>query len=166
LESPGAFETLAEFAISLAGFAGVVVVFRRSEGRLHPADGIRVFMALMPTLACAFLALLPIALELVDLPPATVWLVASIVHGTAVVSIVSAILIRVGQLTPDARSVLSRPLSAFFYTLLGLSILVNLLSATAVVGVPPVGTYFFGLLALLAVGATVFLRMVFIRPAA
>lgn len=162
----GAFQTLAEFAVSLAGFAGVVVAFRRVDERLHPADGIRVFMALVPTLACALLALLPIGLELTDLSPSSIWLVAVIVHALVVLLLLSAISVRIGRLPPDAKALLSRPLTVFFYGLIGFSVVVDLLSATGWLAIPPSGAYFFALLAILFNSATVFARMVFIRPTA
>ena len=166
MDDTGAFEALVEFAIALAGFTGVVVVFRRREGRLHPADEIRVFMALLPTLACAFLALLPVGLGMLGLAPARVWLVSGIAFAAAVAAILSAISFRVSRLPQEVRGVLSRPLSVLFYLLVGSMALTNLLSATVVIGLPPAGSYFFALLTLLVVGATVFARIVFIRPSA
>ncbi len=161
-----AFQTLAEFAIALAGFVGVVVVFRRREDRLHPADDVRVFIALLPSLAGAFLALVPVGLELFGLGLTTVSMVSSLVYAVVVSVLLLAISTRIGRVPPDARSVLSRPLTFFFYALLGSSVAANLLSAMSVLGEPGSGVYFMGILALLMTCATVFARMVFIRPAA
>jgi len=162
----GAFQTLAEFAIALAGFSGVVVVFRRREGRLHPADHIRIFNALVPSLAAAFLALLPVGLDLLGLTLTASLIVSSIVHAGVVALISLAIEMRIRGLPPDARALLSRPLTLAFYFLLALSVAMNVLNAVSVLGQPRSGVYFFALLVLLAIAATVFARMVFIRPAA
>lgn len=162
----GAFQTLAEFAIALAGFSGVVVVFRRREGRLHPADDIRIFNALVPSLAAAFLALLPVGLDLLGLTLEASLIIAGIVHAAVVVVISLAIEMRIRRLRPDVSAVLSRPLTLGFYFLLVVSVATNLLNAMSVLGEPRSGVYFFSVLVLLAIAATVFARMVFIRPAA
>jgi hypothetical protein len=47
-----------------------------------------------------------------------------------------------------------------------LSVAANLLDAVSLFGEPRGGVYFFGIVALLANCATVFARIVFIRPAA
>ena len=161
-----AYQTLAEFAIALAGFVGVVVVFRRGEGRLHPADDFRIFIALVPSLAAAFLALLPVGLDLLVLKPATTLIFSSIMYAALVVLLLLVVVVRIGRLPPDARAVLSRPLTLFFYALLGLSAATNLLNAMSLFGEPRSGVYFLGIVAILINSATVFARMVFIRPAA
>ena len=63
----GAFQSLAEFGIALAGFTSVVVVFSRRDGEFHPADRFRILTALVPSLGAAFLALVPVGLDLMGL---------------------------------------------------------------------------------------------------
>ena len=161
----GAFQTLAEFGIALAGFTSIVVVFRRGGEQLHPADRFRVFSALVPSLVGAFLALVPVGLDLLGLPPATTWRVASIVLAGAVFSLVAISSIQLRRLPPEASALLSRPLGIFLRFLLGLSVVGGLVNATAVLGPPQGGLYFFAVLLMLVSGAIVFVRMVFIRPA-
>jgi hypothetical protein len=162
----GAYQTLAEFAIALAGFVGLVVVFRRREGRLHPADDFRIFIALVPCLAGAFLALLPVGLDLLVLKPATTLILSSIMYAAFVSLFLVMVAIRIGSLPPDARAVLSRPLTLFFYALIGSSVAANLANALSLFGAPYSGVYFFGIMAILVNSATVFARIVFVRPAA
>ena len=135
----GAYQSLAEFAIALAGFVGVVVVFRRREGRLHPADDFRIFIALVPSLAGAFLALLPVGLDLLLLEPVTTLIVSGIMYAAVVAPLLLVVAVRAGRLPADARAVLSRPLTLFFYTLLGSSAAANLLNATSLLGEPRSG---------------------------
>ena len=60
-----ALATIAEVAIGLAGFSGIVVVLSRTyERRLTPLERYRLFILLVPSLATTFLAL--IALDLVS----------------------------------------------------------------------------------------------------
>jgi len=162
----GAYQTLAEFSIALAGFVGLVVAFRRREGRFHPADDFRIFIALVPSLAGAFLAFLPVALDLLALEPATTLTLSSVTFSATVLLFLVVVSIRRRGLPLDARAVLSRPLTAFFYALLGSSVAANLLNALSFFGAPNSGVYFLGIMAILVNSATVFARIVFIRPAA
>ncbi len=162
----GPYQTLAEFAIALAGFVGLVVAFRRREGRFHPADDFRIFIALVPSLAGAFLALLPVGLDLLALAPATTLISSSVSYAVVVMLVLIAVVTRNRRLPPDAKAVLSRPLTMFFYALFGLAILGNLANATSLFGEPRSGVYFLGIMAILINSATVFARIVFIRPAA
>jgi len=162
----GPYQTLAEFAIALAGFVGLVVVFRRREGEFHPADDFRIFIALVPCLAGAFLALLPVGLDLLFFEPATTLIFSSIMYATVVVLVLLVVVIRNVRLPPDARSVLSRPLTLFFYALFASSVVANLVNAMSLFGEPRSGVYFLGIMAMLVNSATVFARIVFVRPAA
>ena len=159
-----AFQTLAEFGIALAGFTSIVVVFRRGGEQLHPADHFRVFSALMPSLVGAFLALVPVGLDQLGLPPATMWRVASIVLAGAAFSLVATITIQLRRLPPEASALLFRPLGIFLRILVGFSAVGGLANATGALAPPQGGLYFFAVLLLLITGAIVFVRMVFIRP--
>ena len=161
-----ALQTLAEFGIALAGFTSIVVVFRRGGGDFHPADRYRVFVALVPSLSAAFLALIPVGLDLVGLHPATVWRTSSLVLVAAVTSIFVTNLIQERRLPPEARTVLSRLLTAFFRVVMGITILAGLINATDILFPPQAGLYFFAVLWLLAIASIVFVRIVFVRPAA
>lgn len=164
MDDVGALETLAEFGIALAGFTGIVIAFRRGEGSFHPIDELRVFMALVPSLMGAFLALLPVGLELVGLSSSSKWLAAGLVHAGATIAVGIAIGVRMRGLPSRDSTIISRRLTIFFYLAISLSIVVNLVSATSEQGLPPSGTYFFAVLLLLANGALVFVRLMFIRP--
>lgn len=166
MRDTGAYQALAEFAIALAGFVGLVVAFRRREGKFHPADDFRIFIALVPSLAAAFLALLPVALDLLVLEPATALTFSSLIYVIVVTLVLLAVVVRNRRLSPEARAVLSRPLTLFFYVLFGSFVMANLLNALSVFGEPRSGVYFLGIMAVLVNSATVFARIVFIRPAA
>jgi hypothetical protein len=162
----GAYQTLAEFAIALSGFVGLVVAFRQREGRFHPADDFRIFIALVPALAGAFLALLPVGLDMLVLEPVTTLVLSSVIYAAVVLLVLLVIAIKNGRLPPDAKAVLSRPLTLFFYALFGFSVVANLANAMSLFGEPRGGVYFLGIVAILVNSATVFARIVFIRPTA
>ena len=162
----GAFESLAEFAIALAGFTSVVVVFSRRDGELHPADRFRIRAALVSSLGAAFLALVPVGLELTGLPSSAVWRASSLVLVAAVAWDSIHTEVRRRRLSPNARSVLSSRISGFLRALRLFSFVAGLLNATGVLFAPQPGAYFFAVLCALLYGAIAFARMVFVRPAA
>lgn len=161
----GAFQSLAEFGIALAGFTSIVVVFGRRDGQFHPADRFRILSALVPSLGASFLALLPVGLELTGLSPSAVWRVSSLVLVVAVVSDSWLSERRRRRLPADAIALLSPRLTHFFRALRLLSFLAGLLNATGMFFAPQPGAYFFAVLCPLMLGAVVFVRMVFVRPA-
>ena len=66
-----ALATIAEVAIGLAGFSGIVVVLSRTyERRLTPLERYRLFILLVPSLASTFLALVAVALVSAGVPGA------------------------------------------------------------------------------------------------
>jgi len=66
-----ALATIAEVAIGLAGFSGIVVVLSRTyERRLTPLERYRLFILLVPSLATTFLALITLALVSSGVPGA------------------------------------------------------------------------------------------------
>ena len=66
-----ALATIAEVAIGLAGFSGIVVVLSRTfERRLTPLERYRMFLLLVPSLAASFMALAVMALYASGIPGA------------------------------------------------------------------------------------------------
>ena len=75
-------------------------------------------------------------------------------------------LIQGQRLPPEVSTLIYRPLAMFCRVLLIASILAGLVNATAILFPPQAGVYFFAVLGPLVMGAIIFLRMVFVRPAA
>jgi hypothetical protein len=161
----GAFQSLAEFGIALAGFTSIVVVFSRRDGEFHEADRFRIRAALVPSLGAAFLALAPVGLELTGLSPSTVWRVSSLVLVAAVAWDSVHTYRRFRRLPPEGRAVLSSTLISFGRALRLFALVAGLLNATGMLFAPQPGVYFFAVLCPLLYGAIVFVNMVFVRPA-
>jgi hypothetical protein len=157
---------LAEFGIALAGFTSIVVVFGHRDGRFHPVDRFRILSALVPSLGASFLALVPVGLELAGLSHTAVWRVSSVVLVVAVASDTLLSESRKRRLPAHATALLSTSLTQFFRLLRFLPLLAGVLNATGVLFAPQPGAYFFAVLCPLLLGAVVFVRMVFVRPAA
>jgi len=157
-----ALATIAEVAIGLAGFSGIVVVLSRTyERRLTPLERYRLFILLVPSLATTFLALVTLALVASDVPGAfrigslllavfCLWFPASRVRKTIYFS----------QRVPDLFQ------ASVIWGLLGGYLLVaslSLLHALGVIGEAP-EILLLGLLWPLFQSAVQFARMLFIRP--
>jgi hypothetical protein len=161
----GAFQSLAEFGIALAGFTSIVIVFGRRDGELHPADRFRILVALLPSLGGAFLALVPVGLDLAGLPPSAVWRASSLMLVAAVVSDEVHGSIRLHRLPLEARAILSSHLTSFLRAIRLFAFVAGFLNATGILFDPQPGVYFFAVLCPLLMGAVVFVRIVFVRPA-
>lgn len=160
-----AFETLAEFAIAQAGFASVVIVLGRHGSELHPADRFRIFNALVPSIVAGFLALAPVGLAIIGMSEDTVWQTALIVYAIAASGIAFAINRNMRRLSEEAIAVISNRYAAGNFLVTITLIAASLVNATTgLLGPPNAGLYFFGIATLLAVGASAFIRVVFIRP--
>jgi hypothetical protein len=160
----GPFEALAEFGVALAGFTGVIVVFGR-QGALLPVDRFRVLNALVFSLGGAFLALLPLGLDLTELAPDRLWQLSSAVLSLMVGTQIGVTTRNVRHLSSEDREVF-RPLVA--YSLFGLfviSLLIGALNSTGLLFQPQASAHFGAVLCLLVASAVIFVRIVFIRPA-
>lgn len=79
--------TLAEIAVALAGFAAVVVLFKRTDsGKWTLEDADRFNGMLMHAMAAGFFCILPPFLSVFTSDPALVWKVGSIALGTQIVA--------------------------------------------------------------------------------
>jgi uncharacterized membrane protein YbhN (UPF0104 family) len=81
-------ETIAQIAIGLAGFTGVIVSFATQPERWTAVDRARLYLMLASSIAVLFLALLPLALAALGLQPAMLWRVSSAALLLASVAVV------------------------------------------------------------------------------
>jgi hypothetical protein len=142
-----------------------VIIFGRRDGQLHPTDRFRILVALVPSLGGAFLAWVPVGLDLAGLPPFAVWRVSSLMLVVAVVADEVHGSIRLYRLSPEARTILSSSLTGLLRALRLFAFVAGVLNATGILFDPQPGAYFFAVLCPLLMGAIVFVRIVFVRPA-
>lgn len=159
-----AFLSLAEFAIALAGFTSVVVVFNRRGDEWAPADRFRVQQALTASLGAGVFALLPSALALCGLGDPAIWRGASgllLVHFVAMIWFANRSMRR---LDDEARSFLGPVVPALLRVN---ATLVSLMLALNTLGIgfgPGPGPFFLALLFQIGVAIVGFTRTVFVRP--
>jgi len=157
-----ALATIAEVAIGLAGFSGIVVVLSRTfERRLTPLERYRMFLLLVPSLAASFLALAIMALYASEVPGAL-----RIGSGLLAVFCLGFPASQVRKTIKFYRRVPELFQAPVLWGLLGGYLAVatlSLLHAAGVLGEAP-SVVFIGLLWPLFQSALQFARMLFIRP--
>jgi hypothetical protein len=156
--------TLAEFAVALAGFMGVVMVFRRGDAALHPVDSHRIQVGLAVTLGPAFLALLPAGLSLAGLSAAALWRLCSTLGALFLVGVFVFEALSRSRLPSAASALLSPTVVRISQTVAGFAFTMQVVNASGLWLEPGAGLYFLALVLSLAFGALVFVRTVFIRP--
>lgn len=166
VEGADALLTLAEFAVALAGFMGVVMVFRRAGAEFHPADSHRIQVGLAATLGPAFLALLPAGLSLAGLTSPLLWRLCSALGALFVLGYLAFETRGRKRLPTAVRALFSRTVVRILHTLLGLALVLLVINLSGLWLEPRAGLYFLALLLPLAFGALAFVRIVFIRPRA
>lgn len=78
MESFESLRSMAEIAVSLTGFTGIVVALgRRSHGTWTKLELLRLQMLLVTSLAVLFLSLFPLALSGLNIPISRIWLTSN-----------------------------------------------------------------------------------------
>ena len=158
MHSSDFFLTLGEIAVTLAGFASVVVVFnRRGSSTWERADISRLTGMLYSSLGAAFFSMLPVGLHRAGVSEPAAWAVSSFALGCWMTVGVIAVS-RQNRSLPSASY--SRALSLFIRASMAVAALLLLLNAFALglSGGPAV--YIFAVVLLLAISGVLFMRLV------
>ena len=159
------FSNLIEFAIALAGFTSIVVVFAHKDEKWKPLDKFRITNALMGSVGAAFLAATPYGLLYVGLSDQLIWQVEGLLVGSYILLLLISVLTRRNKNLPkDVRQQLPRKLVA---TIIILGLIYALLIFTSLIGVVGwsiKGLGYFGIIYLLLISMFAFFRLLFYRP--
>ena len=154
-------QTIAEVAVGIAGFGGIIVTITRNRDEWESWDEIRIWGVLVPSISVVLLALLPLGLSSAGLTSDALWRVASgIMVAAGALSFLAfgwrfSTTLAEGPLHP----VLGRVLA-------GGSVLNLLCQASNAVGLGFRGSfsvYYFGLLWFLVYSGLEFISLVFVR---
>ena len=162
MEGADILATMAQIAIGLAGFTGIVVVLGHPSARWLPIQVFRVAILLALSLGAMTLAILPSALFLTGLRDSAMWRLSS-----ALLALFSALLLLVlTPLTLRFRSQFPEIFNTAILSSLAGGHVLNVAVQAAVAGGAferqRVGLYVLGLLWLLIHGAYQFVRILFI----
>ncbi len=164
MEPTDALLTIAELALGLTGFTGVVAAFRTRSGPWLPADAFRVFSLLSVSLGVLFLALIPLSLAYFPLSDEVSWRISSGLMTLFTVPGALVIISRIRRLDARSKQVLSRPTIAFIVFGSALNALAQLLNAAGVFPNTSFAIYFAGLVWLLFYSGLQFARLLLVRP--
>jgi hypothetical protein len=158
-----AMEVVAEVALGLAGFSGVLIVLSRTSDGLGSAERFRLRSLIYASVGTMFLALLPLALFGGRWAEATVW---QILGGVMTAYTAAGLM-----LLPPASFRLRHDFPDLFplpliFSQMAIHICSLLLAMSVLFRVTehPLNAYVLGLILLLAHGAIAFVRTLFYRP--
>lgn len=154
--------TVAEIALGLAGFTGVLVVLGRQPGRLSPAGAFRLTVLLIGSLSALFLALIPLALHDSGLSGSVLWRVSSLVMAGSILATGGLLVRPVRRFRRGESESYNPTILVLITTGAVLVFIAQMVNASGVLGGPSPGAYSFGLLFFLAVGAVQFVRILFV----
>jgi hypothetical protein len=169
LENTQTLETIAEVAIALAGFSGIVAVMgQRSSGEWSPAELTRLRLLLEVSLLVVFLSFLP-ALMLRGTSPIAAWRISSGVCGLAHLLPLALYFVRWRRL--GWQKPVHEPTTPLFFNAYSLflatgGLVISLLQLMIAVGLTPGEPsliYEISLLWLLGVGAVQFIYLLLYR---
>ena len=155
-------EVIAEIALGLAGFSGVLLVLSEPNEALKQAERFRLTTLIYSSIGTLFLALLPLALFGGPWPDPTVWRglgVILTIYALAGLSVLPAAAIRLHQDHPDL----------FPWKLIFAQVAIHICSLILALSVlfmwseQPLNGYVMALVLLLVHGAIAFVRMLFYR---
>jgi hypothetical protein len=153
---------VAEIALGLAGFGGIFMALGAGAGARHPADTYRLILLLSTALSTLVLALLPVAFHFLGLAEAPLWRLSSALLAAFLATLLFLVHhlrqrhleeIRAGE----ARFV-AGVIWVFTFGVMGMAVL----DAAGLLGLRPGGAFLVGLLLLVAFGAYLFARMLFL----
>lgn len=162
MDELSAFETLAQIALGIGGFSGVVVAVSDRSADQPRADALRILSLLVVSLGALVLALLPSGLALADVPPSFIWRAGSTV---AVVGVLAW-----GAYFPRRMRVLPRgvlfptPVWVAVASSSVLNLVAQLLNASGLFPRAAASIYYFDIVWALLFSAAVFVNVVFRRP--
>jgi hypothetical protein len=163
LNGADALTTIAEVAVGLAGFSGVVVVLGRQPGEFSRVEAGRLIVLLLSSFGAMFFALLPYALLPLDLGLSAVWRTASGLVAVFALSHLTISYVELRRVRSEAPEIYNRSVAAIHFAILTVVLLLQLVGV-ARGGELALSLYIFGLLGLLTVAAFQFVRILFVRP--
>ena len=160
----GILSTIAEIALALAGFSGIVVAFTREPGQLTDLESYRLTLLFGPSLGAVFLALLPWALSHSGLEGEEIWRLASGIMAAYTVVLVCRLIGPTRRFLREARDIFD--LRLLIPIALGHVVNGGVQAANALggFGIRSQAVFVWGLLWLVFHAAHQFSRILFKRP--
>ncbi len=155
--------TLAEIAITFAGLIGIMVAFTAGDGKLNPADSLRVRVIIVFSIYSAFFSLLPISMLSIEYSAAYAWNISAALHLLFMISFpVSQRIheLRVGTVAVQEMQGIHRPVA---WLLVGLTLALQIANLSTLWGPVQPGLYGLAVLLSMFTGGIVFIGLIFQR---
>ena len=165
MEAEGILTALAEVAIAIAGFSGIVVALQDRSRPWSETDKLRFSMLLQVSLSCVFWSLIPIVLHLMDASEPFVWSWSSGIWLVAIICLVSYRIRQLRRIPDQEADQAYRAARVFIFSLLSIAVLLQIANVGWLrVPWPHIVTIMLGLL----ITAFLFIRLLrrVIEPAA
>lgn len=160
MEESETLRTLAEVAVALTGFTGIVAILgRRAGGEWSPLELLRLRMLLETSLGVVFLSLIPVLLLTLRISQGSLWRVSNALQGLIHLGGAIVLFLRVSRLEPSQWTPEERWLTVLFAPL---SLLIVAGQGAAALGLLPDHgpfVYLLGLIYLLALAALHFVLL-------
>jgi hypothetical protein len=160
------FTTIAQLAVGVTGFSGIVIAFNRQPGRLSDFEAFRILILFTNSLAAMFLSLIPFAFYYMRWNETTLWRT-----GNASIAIFELTFLLVfTRLTlkflRQHRELFNVALLSIFGAGHALNAVVQLFSALGWISLSALSVFILGLLWLLFHSTFQFGRIIFVQPIA
>src|SRR5689334_20011970 len=160
------FTTIAQLAVGVTGFSGIVIAFNRQPGRLSEFEAFRILFLFTNSLAAMFLSLIPFALHYMNWSDIAVWRI-----GNASVAVFEFVFVTILvslslKFLRQHRQLFNLFLFSFFVIGHAINGVAQLFSALERIDLPALSIFVFGLLWLLFHSAFQFGRIIFVQPMA
>lgn len=153
-----------ELSLGIAGFSGVVVALGKRPTAWARVDRIRLATLLAASLGAMFYVLLALLLTIFIDDRQVVWRVSSLFVAVHLLAMLVAFVPAAWSITRETTGLTSPYSIAVFIPIVVLSIamlIVQVLSAAKLLPLDPFGAFFAGLVALLLISGTQFVRLLF-----
>jgi len=159
------FLSIAELALAVAGFSGVITAFMKRPGKLSSVEAYRIGVLLGITFGAVFLALLPVVLEQFGLAAPRLWATASTVMAVCSTVALSVFLYSSRLIHRLAPEIFNRYMMGAMAAGHVVNIALQILNAMWASEDHSAGIYTVGLCWYLIHAAVQFSRMLFVQPA-
>jgi hypothetical protein len=156
--------TIAQLAVGVTGFSGIVIAFNRAPGRLNKFEAFRIQILFMNSLAAMFLSLLPFAFYYLNWSDTIIWQTGSGLIAIFEFVFLAIFLSSARRFWRPYREVFNVAIFIFFATVHTLNALLQLLGVFGWNAGRGLSIFLLGLLWLLFHSAFQFGRILFVQP--
>jgi hypothetical protein len=165
MESTEILSTLAQIALGLVGFTGVVIALDHEPSEMNRVRAFRMNVLVFPSSGALFLALLPLVLNFLFVDTGELWKISNAANAIFTLGYLAWIVPASRATMKVAPEIFNMSVWRFFVSGHWINVLIQILAVTPVLNKINVGVYLSGLLWLLFVSLVQFRRMLLIHQA-